>query len=617
MKNKHAVELIPREVLFGNPKNTSPKISPDGGQIAYLAPKEGVLNVWMRTLGGEDDRVLTHDRDRGVRRFFWAENNQFILYLQDVGGNENWRLYGIELETGKVRDFTPFENVQVRIIDHTKHYPDTVLLGINKERPQFHDVYRLDLRSGDLARVARNPGNVISWVTDYHLRVRGKVVAETSGGSVLYVRDSEETSWRELIRWEAVDALSSGPITFTRDGESLLLFDSRGANATRLVRVSSTDGSTEEVIAADERYDVSRVMIDSDTYRVQAAAFTKARTEWVVLDETLRDDFAKLRDLDEGDFVVYSRSNDDERWVIGYIKDTGPIAFHVYHRGQKSADFLFYHKPELTEYTLAPMFPIQYVSRDGLRIHGYLTYPPETVVRDLPLVVYVHGGPWARDTWGYDSTVQWMANRGYAVLQINYRGSTGYGKEFLNAGNREWGGKMHNDLIDGVQWAVAQRIADPERVAVYGGSYGGYAALVGATFTPDVFRCAVDIVGPSNLISFIQSIPPYWATFRAMLYERVGHPEKDEEFLKSRSPLFFVDQIRIPLLIAQGANDPRVKKEESEQIVEALERRGIEYMYLVFPDEGHGFVKPENRLHFYETAEKFLATYLGGRYEAQ
>lgn len=582
--------------------------------MAYLAPVNGVLNVWVGTVGQDDYQPVTKDTDRGVRFYFWAADNQHIMYIQDVGGNENWRLYATDLESKETRDLTPFENVQVQVIDRDKHFPNELLIAMNKENPQVHDVYHLDLTTGELTLVAKNPGNIMQWVIDTQFKVRGVVTALPDGGTELLIRDNEQAGWRKLITWNADDALTSGPVGFTRDGESLYLEDSREANASRLVRLNIATGAL-DVLAADPHYDVGSVVINPDSYDVQAVAFNKDRVEWVVLDESIRADFDRIRDIHQGDFFITSRDDADTTWIVAFTVDNGPVPFYAYDRKNQSATFLFDNQPELSKYTLAHMEPITFTSRDGLTIHGYLTLPPGAGRENLPMVLDVHGGPWHRDAWGYNPEAQWFANRGYACLQVNFRGSTGYGKDFLNAGNKEWGRNMHNDLVDGVNWAIQQGIADPKRIAIYGGSYGGYAALVGATFTPDLFCCAVDIVGPSNLITLIKTIPPYWSTFLATFHKRVGNPDTEEEFLKSRSPLFRVDQIKIPMLIAQGANDPRVKQAESEQIVEAMKSKGISYEYMLFPDEGHGFAKPENRLKFYAAAEKFLARYLGGRYE--
>jgi len=608
-------ELIPREVIFGNPEKARPQISPDGTMMAYLAPVNNVLNVWVKTIGQEDDKAVTKDTDRGIRFYFWAADNKHVMYLQDVGGNENWRLYGVNLETDEIKDLTPYEEVQARIVARDKNFPNELLISMNKENPQLHDVYHLDLTTGELNLVARNPGNIIYWLADANFKVRCAMASTPEGGFDLLHRDNEEATWKKLLTWGSQDALNSGPISFTKDGNSLYCIDSRDANASRLVKIDIGDIEGVEVIAEDPQYDISDVMMHPDTYKPQAVGFTKARQEWRVLDQSIKEDFSAIAKLDHGDFGVTNRDDADETWLVGFTKDDGPVSYYAYDRKTKKGTFLFVSRPVLNNYSLAQMEPISFASRDGLTIHGYITYPPGKGKANLPMVLNVHGGPYYRDTWGYNGEAQWFANRGYACLQINFRGSTGYGKDFTNAGDREWGGKMHNDLVDGVNWAIEKGIADPEKVAIYGGSYGGYAALVGATFTPDLFCCAVDIVGPSNLITWITSIPPYWAPMRALLYRRIGNPETEEEFLKSRSPLFKVDQIRIPMLIAQGANDPRVPKAESEQIVEALKGKGLDHEYMLFPDEGHGFAKPENRLKFYAAAEKFLAKHLGGRYE--
>ncbi|HLI07673.1 MAG TPA: S9 family peptidase [Ktedonobacteraceae bacterium] len=608
------VPLIPREVLFGNPVKTSPRISPDGKRMAYIAPVNNVLNVWVGTVGRDNYEPVTNDTDRGIRFYFWAKDNRHILYIQDKEGDENWRLYATSLETKETRDLTPFENVQVHIIDVDKHFPDELLIGMNKENPQVHDVYRVIISTGELTMVAKNPGNIAGWVSDVNFKVRGAVATLPDGSSQMLVRENEQAEWQVLLTWGPDDALNSGPVGFTKDGQSLYLEDSSNANASRLVKMNIASGE-KTVLAEDPHYDIGAVMIQPDTLEVQAVAFNRERTEWLILDPSIKEDFETIGALHRGDFGVISRDNDDETWIISFTVDNGPVPFYAYQRSERKGTFLFDNQPELNKYVLARMEPISFTARDGLTIHGYLTRPPWGKQTHLPMVLNVHGGPWARDTWGYNPEAQWFANRGYACLQINFRGSTGFGKDFLNAGNREWGGKMHDDLVDAVHWAIEQDIADPERVGIYGGSYGGYAALVGATFTPDLFACAVDIVGPSNLITLIQTIPPYWSTFLANFHRRVGNPETEEEFLKSRSPLFKVDQIKIPMLIAQGANDPRVKQAESEQIVNAMKSRGIDYEYLLFPDEGHGFAKPENRLRFYTAAEKFLARYLGGRYE--
>ena len=606
--------LIPRSILFGNPDRATPLLSPDGRRLAYLAPLDGVLNVWVGSPGRNDDQPATQDQDRGIRVYFWGRDSRHILYLQDKGGDENWRLFAVDVDARTERELTPYPDVQVQIVEHDKHFPNDVVIAMNREDARRHDVYRLDLRTGQADRVAQNPGNVVRWVTDTALRVRGAVASREDGGFDLLLRATERDPWVTTLSWNAEDALTSGPVGFAHDGQSLILRDSRGVNAARLVRLSLPAGQV-AVLAEDPEYDVAEVMIHPDTYEVQLASFVRARRGWTVLDPWIAEDVDAVRALRDGDFLIYDRTDADDRWLVGFTEDQAPASYYAYDRTAKRGEFLFTARPALERYTLAAMEPVSLAARDGLTIHGYVTWPPGLPRDRLPLVLNVHGGPWHRDVWGYDPEAQWLANRGYACLQVNFRGSTGYGKSLLNAGDREWGGKMHCDLVVAVRWAIGRGIADPARVAIYGGSYGGYAALVGATFTPDLFRCAVSIVGPSNLITFINTIPPYWSSYRSMLYQRVGNPETEPEFLESRSPLFHVHRIEIPMLIAQGANDPRVKRAESEQVVEAMKAKGIDHEYLLFEDEGHGFAKPENRLRFYAAAERFLARHLGGRAE--
>jgi dipeptidyl aminopeptidase/acylaminoacyl peptidase len=608
------VKLIPRTVLVGNPEKMMVRLSPDGERMAYIAPVNDVLNVWVRTIGENDDRVVTHDDNRGIFRYFWAHDNKHIMYLQDKDGDENWRLYAVDLSTDEERDLTPYDNVQVRIVDVSKHHPNTIIITMNKQDERLHDVYRLELDSGDLTLVARNPGNIIGWMTDADFAVRGALATTPTGDTELLIRDDEDASWESIITWGPEDNMTSFPVGFTKDGGSVYMIDSRNANAGRLVRLD-LDTMELEILAEDPIYDVGSVFVDPDTYEILAVSYTKDRQEWVVLDESIRQDFEAISAIDDGEFGVTSFDDAFDTWSVAFMKDDGPVSFYTFDRGTDEATFLFVHRKDLEEYSLAPMEPVSFTSRDGLTIHGYATFPLNKPRRNLPMILNVHGGPWARDSWGYNPEAQLLANRGYLCLQVNFRGSEGYGKEFLNAGNKEWGGKMHNDLIDAVNWAIDQGYVDPSRIAIYGHSYGGYAALVGATFTPDVFACAIAGMGPSNLVTFINSVPPYWTTMLENMYKRIGDPRTEEEFLKERSPLFRVDQIKIPMLIAQGANDVRVKQSESEQIVDAMRAKGIDVEYMLFPDEGHGFAKPENRLKFYGEVEKFLAKYLGGRSE--
>ncbi len=609
------IPLVPREVLFGNPERTSPGISPDGSRLSWIAPDDGVLNIWLGTVGSDESECVTRDRDRGVRTYFWAHDNRHLLYIQDEGGDENWRLHAVDVETREDRDLTPFDGVQARIEAVDKRFPNEVLVGLNKDNPELHDVYRLDLASGGLEKIVDNPG-FVGFVADAELQVRAGVEACEDGGLVLHVRDGANSDWQPLLEASQEDALTTTPVGFSEDGKSLFAVSSVDANAGRLVRLDIANGQA-SVIAEDPAFDVVSVRTHPDKHTPQLAVFLKDRAEYRVLDPDIEADVERVRSLDEGDFALSGHDDRDQLWLVAFTKDDGPYPHYIYDRSTGDATFLFEHQPALSNYTLAPMEPFSFEARDGLSIHGYATFPRGVGHNALPAVLNVHGGPWARDSWGFDPSAQWFANRGYLCVQVNYRGSTGYGKHFVNAGDREWGAKMHDDLIDAVDEVVGRGWADPDRIAIFGGSYGGYAALVGATFTPDIFRCAVDIVGPSNLNTLIESIPPYWKPLLAQFRERVGNPETEREFLWERSPLSRVENISIPILIAQGANDPRVKQSESEQIVAAMREKGIEHQYMLFEDEGHGFAKPENRLRFYAAAERFLATHLGGRFEPE
>ena len=611
-------ELIPRRVLFGNPERVLPRISPDGTRLAWIAPHEGVLNVWVAPVGDDGvdwsaARVVTDDTDRGIRTYAWAHDGRHVLYLQDTGGDENWRLHDVDLSTMQRRDLTPFDGVRTELIAAEKKFPTEILVGLNRDNPELHDVYRLNLTTGELAKEVQNPG-FAGWVADAQLVVRAGISPEPDGGLTLVVRDDGGQDWRPLLTVPASDALTSGPIAFSEDGRSLLALSSVGADTGGLVRIDLATGESEQ-LARDPESDVTGVRLDPDTREPQIVTFLKDRSEYLVLDPAVEADLAAIRALNPGDPSFADADDADETWLVAFSNDTSSVSYYSYDRRTQQGRFLFEARPELDRYELAPMEPFTFTARDGLTIHGYATFPPGAPRTGLPMVLDVHGGPWARDAWGFDPEAQWLANRGYLCVQVNFRGSTGYGKAFVNAGDREWGGKMQDDLTDAVAHVIGRGWADPARVAIFGGSYGGYAALAGAAFTPDLYCCAVDIVGPSNLKTLIETIPPYWAPMIAQFHTRVGDPDKDAAFLWSRSPLARAHDIRIPLLIAQGANDPRVKQAESEQIVAALTEAGIEHEYMLFPDEGHGFAKPENRLRFYAEAERFLARHLGGRAE--
>jgi dipeptidyl aminopeptidase/acylaminoacyl peptidase len=605
--------LIPRKVLFGNPVKAAPRLSPDGKRLAYLAPdSKNVLQVFVQTVGKDDARQVTSDKKRGIRIHLWTYAPDTLLYLQDNDGDENYHIYSVNLADDKVRDLTPFKGVRAQPLGLHRDFPGEMLVELNKRNPRVFDVYRIDLKSGEAKLDTQNPGNVVGWTTDSKFRVRLAQVPTPEGGFELRYRKDDKAEFKPLLKWGPEDA--DGRVeTFTKDNKALWLLSSEGRDTLSLVKRDIETGK-ETLVASDPHADASGVIINARTYEVEAVSFNRERVKWKPLTERMGEDLAALEKGAPGEPSVVGGDKERKTWVVAYSADVTPTTYYLYDRATKKLTRLFTANPALEKYQLAPMKPVTITSRDGLELVCYLTLPPGVEPKRLPTVLLVHGGPWTRDSWGYDSQAQWLANRGYAVLQVNYRGSTGFGKKFLHAGDREWAGKMHNDLIDAVHWAEKQGYADPKKVAIMGGSYGGYAALVGATFTPDAFACAISIVGPSNLVTLLKSIPPYWLPLKKMFSVRVGDPE-DEAYLKARSPLFKADQIRIPMLIAQGANDPRVKQAESEQIVEAIKKAGKPVEYLLFKDEGHGFARPENRMKFFAAAEAFLAKHLGGRAE--
>ncbi len=605
-------DLIPRDVLFGYPERTAPTLSPDGTQIAYLAPAEGALAVWVRTIGKDDDRVVASDPARPIRTALWSPDGTRVLYMQDAAGDENFHLFAADPNGGTPAvDLTPGAGTRVDLQAIDYHRPDRLLLAWNRRDPELFDIYALDTRTGETTLVAENDGRFAGFAEDVNLVVRAAVQQHADASGELFVRDDADAPWRSLARYDATDGMPQ-PVGFTLDGEGLLAVTSAGANAARLVRYDVRTGACID-LAGDPEYDVNHVVFSEKTKRPIAASIVRDRTTWTVLDEAYADDFATIAEMIPGDVDIVSSDAEDRVWLLSALIDNGSPSYWSYDRTTRKALRLFSTRPALERYTLAAMAPITYEARDGLTIHGYLTRPPGAEPgKRVPAIILVHGGPWVRDTWGYNGTVQWLANRGYAVLQPNYRSSTGYGKAFLNAGDREWAGAMRTDLLDAKAWLVREGIADPVRVAVMGGSYGGYATLTALAFEPLAFACGVDIVGPSNLNTLLASIPPYWETLRATFSKRMG---EDPAFLDAQSPLNRAGEIRAPLLIGQGANDPRVALAESDQIVAAMRERSLPVTYVVFDDEGHGFARPENAKRFNAVVETFLAEHLKGRAE--
>lgn len=602
---------IPLKVLLGNPTTASPKISPQGTHLSYIKPDgNNVLNVWVKTVDKNDDTMITSDNNKGIRDYFWCQDSQHILYLQDQEGDEKNHIYMTNIATKETIDLTPYEGVKVEAIEHSKFHPNDLVFMMNKDNKFLFDAYKINLQTKKTTLMQKNLGNTLAFAITPNLNIKAVFEAREDGAFLLKVKQNDE-SWKTEIVWEIEDSYQADVIQFSKDEKTVYTFDSRNRNTGALI-AHNLDTGKETVIAEHPTSSITNTLIDSDTLQIQAYQTYTDRAQWNIIDPAIKDDFDTIAKLHRGDFNIVSRSNDQQTWIILFTEDTGPAVWYSYDRKTKEGKKLFYSRPELLKYKLQPMNPIKFTARDGLEIHGYITYPENYQDKKSPLVVNVHGGPWARNRWGYNYEAQFFANRGYICLQVNYRGSLGYGKNFTNAGDKEYGGKMHTDVLDGAEWAKSTGFVDTSKVGIYGGSFGGYAALIGATFTPDYYTCAVDIVGMSDMITSIENVPPYE---KAILYnykKRVGDPftKEGREFLKSISPLYKADKIKIPMLIAQGGNDPRVPQEQSEKIVAAMKKHNIPHQYVLFPDEGHGFAKPHNRLKFYGILEKFLEEHL-------
>ena len=617
-----APPLIARQVLFGNPERSGGQISPDGRWLGYVAPDDGVLNVFVAPREHPDQaKVVTHDRKRGVRSFYFAYDGKHLLYPQDEGGNENFHVYRVELDSGKQTDLTPFKTARADVVALSPKYPNKVLVNANDRNEKFFDPTLIDLTSGKRERLFKNDGygNFIA-DDDFKLRLANKPLPD--GSSEWFKRSGK--GWKLFSKVPQGDGLTTSVIGLTRDGKTFYMVDSRDRDTAALFAVDWSSGKR-TLLHQDPHADVGNVFVDPKTEVVRAVAVDYLRNEWTVLDPAIGKDFDYLKTLGDGEVNIVSESFDDRFWVVVLTRSDASAKYYLYDRSAGKAAFWFDVRPALAREKLSVMHPVEIAARDGLKLVSYYTLPLEAdpagsgkAARPVPMVLFVHGGPWGRDDYGYNAYHQWLANRGYAVLSVNYRASTGFGKAFVNAGDLQWGRKMHDDLLDAVDWAIRQGITTKDKVAIMGGSYGGYATLAGLTMTPDEFACGVDIVGPSNLVTLLNSIPPYWASFRAQLTTRMGDPatEQGRTILHERSPLTYADKIVKPLLIGQGQNDPRVNVAESEQIVKAMQAKNIPVTYVLFPDEGHGFRRPENNTAFNAVTEDFLANKcLGGRFQ--
>jgi dipeptidyl aminopeptidase/acylaminoacyl peptidase len=612
--------LLSRDLLFGNPQRANGQLSPDGRWVGYVAPRDGVMNVYVApSADPANGRPVTNDRLRGIRGYNFAHTGNHVLYGQDVGGDENFQVFVVDLTTNAEQALTPTGS-RAAVAALSPRHPEEVVISVNDRDARYFDLVRVNLLTGEQTRLIENNEFANLYVDrDFTLRYAAKQTPD--GGQELFVREGDQ--WRSWSTIPQADALTTSIVGMTTDGNTLYMIDSRDRNTAALFAIDAATGER-SVVHEDARADISNAIAHPATGVIQAAAVNYLRTEWTVVDPAIARDLERLESIGEGDINVGSRTLADDRWVVVLTSSTNAPRVFLYDRTAGTTQHWFDVRPELEGAVTAPMHTAEITSRDGLTLPSYYTLPPASdpdgdgkPATPQSTVLFVHGGPWGRDGYGFNSAHQWLANRGYAVLAVNFRGSTGFGKEFTNAGDLEWGRKMHDDLLDGVAWAAQEGIAQRDKVAIMGGSYGGYATLAGLTMTPTEFACGVDIVGPSNLVTLLSTVPPYWGPIRTLFATRVGDETTEEgrALLTERSPLTYADRIQRPLLIGQGANDPRVKQAESDQIVQAMQAKNIPVTYVLYPDEGHGFARPENNLSFNAAAEEFLASCLGGRVE--
>ncbi len=600
---------IPLRDFFKNPDSSAYQLSPNGQYISYLAPYERRMNIHVKNLATNEITRVTELTDRSVSGYMWATNER-LLYVRDFGGDENYHILAVNIDGSDNVDLTPFEKVQAGLIDDLENDDEHVLVSLNTRNPQCFDPYRLNIVTGELTILAENPGYITSWMTDHDGKLRIATATDGVNTSILY-RKTEADEFQNVLTTNFRESVS--PLFFSFDNQYVYASSNLGRDKAAIVKFDIEKGEEIEVLFSHDEVDVSGLSYSKKRKVLTTISYTTWKRQFHFLDET-RANLQKRLEQDLGDYeiVIASANKAEDTFLIRTYSDRSLGAYYIYIQNEDKLEKIADVSPWLDENELAEMKPIRYQSRDGWTIHGYLTLPKGVEAKNLPVVVNPHGGPWARDSWTFNPEVQFLANRGYAVLQMNFRGSTGFGRAFWEASFKQWGLSMQDDITDGVNWLIEQGMADKDRISIYGGSYGGYATLAGITLTPDVYACAIDYVGVSNLFTFMETIPPYWEQFRQMLYEMVGNPDdaEDNARMKATSPVFLIDKIKAPLLIAQGANDPRVAQAESDQMVEALRNNGIDVEYILKIDEGHGFRNEENRFEFYEAMEGFLEKYL-------
>lgn len=610
--------LIPRKILFGNPDKTAVRISRDGKYLSYISSLDNVLNIFISPIDDlSHSSPVTFDKGRGIRQYFWLYNNKYMVYVKDDGGDENWQIHSLDVTTKEDKILSP-KKVNSRISAVSDKFPDEIIIGLNDRDERYHDLYKLNIITGEKTLILENTEEFRDFIIDddYAIRFVSKSTAE---GNTEYLEVSQtengQYKYTPYLHVGLEDVYTTSLLGFSNDGTILYMLDSIGKDLNSLKAINTKTGEV-QILGEGSKAEINGVITSPKTGLAEAYSENYLKNERICLDKNFENHMKILQKNLTGEITIANRTLDDSAWIVADMNDDKAMAYYLYSTQNQELKFLFTNKEDLKNYQLSKMEPVVIKARDDLELPSYLTKPLNTS-RPVPLILFVHGGPWARDDWGYDPEAQWLANRGYAVLQVNFRSSRGFGKSFVSKGNLEWGGKMHEDLLDGVKWAIDQKIADPSKIAIYGGSYGGYASLWAATNSPDIFKCAVDIVGPSNLNTLLATFPAYWTSFMEVAYKQVGdsRTEEGKKFLNDRSPLTYVEKLSIPLLIAQGEKDPRVKQDESEQFVKAMKEKNIPYIYMLFMDEGHGFARPENKAAFYGATEEFLAQNLGGRVE--
>ncbi len=599
------------EDFFRNPEKANFSLSPDGSFYAWMAPYRDMMNVFVREIGTENVTQLTFDTLRSVYGFFWA-NNDRILYIKDAGGDENMKLFGVNKDGTDLKALADFPKVRAEMIDDLPDIDEYVIIGLNKRDPRLFDPYRLDINTGELTMLAENPGNIVGWMTDHNGELRvGFAIVDGVNTSILY-RDNEKAPFREILKTTFKETMS--PQFFTFDNEKFYAVSNLGRDKTAAVIFNPETSQEDTILFENPDFDVDQLVYSRARKALLAARYTSWKRERYFFDSEFEAMMADLKSkLGDIEFGLVSNNKAEDKFMVLAHSDKIRGIYYLYDKVSGTLEKVADATPWLDPQEMATMNPVEYSSRDGLTIYGYLTLPKgytmETA-KKLPVIVNPHGGPWYRDQWGFNPEVQFLANRGYAVFQINFRGSTGYGKKFWEASFKQWGKAMQDDITDGVNWLIEKGIADKDRIAIYGASYGGYATLAGITGTPDLYAAAVDYVGVANMFTFMKTIPPYWEPQLQMFYEMVGDPVRDSLMLREVSPVLNADKIKTPLFVAQGANDPRVNINESNQMVEALRNRGITVEYMVKEDEGHGFYNEKNQFDFYNAMEKFLAEHL-------